>query len=220
MSLIPVGRWSSWTCSCRGHRSPSWWETGSPTRSSLTSRLPGPRALPPPWEGWRVVVLEVPGAPHGRMSMQRMAMVSRLCEQRFLREMDDLVCADVNMTFCDHVGMEILSPLFGTLHPSFHWVSLEDFSYQCRPLSQAHIPMDQGNIYYTGAFLRGLVVEVYRLTLACHQAMGVDLADGIGVLWCDKSHLNRYLLDHKPSYPRRTCGTRSSRAALPAPHPP
>ncbi|XP_032715272.1 histo-blood group ABO system transferase 2-like [Lontra canadensis] len=88
-------------------------------------------------------------------------MVSRFCEQHFLHEVDDLLCADVDMKFCDHVGMESLSPLFGTLHPSFYWVSHEDFSYQCQPQSQAYIPRGQGDIYYLGAFFGGLVVEVH-----------------------------------------------------------
>ena len=42
--------------------------------------------------------------------MQHTAMISRFCEQRFLREVDDLVCANVDMKFHDHVGVEILSP--------------------------------------------------------------------------------------------------------------
>lgn len=36
---VPVAMWSSWSCSCRQQRSTSWWDTGSPTRSSLTSWL-------------------------------------------------------------------------------------------------------------------------------------------------------------------------------------
>ncbi|VCW84458.1 unnamed protein product [Gulo gulo] len=103
------------------------------------------------------------------------------------------------MKFCDHVGMEILSSLFGTLHPSFYQVDHEDFSYQCQSQSQAHIPRDQGDVYYMGAFFRGLVVEVHRLILACHQVMRVNLANGIEVVWYDESHLNRYLLEHKPT---------------------
>ena len=66
----------------------------------------------PLWEGRSVVVLEVHGALRWQdVSMQHMAMISRFCEQRFLREVDDLVCADVDMKFHDHVGVEILSPL-------------------------------------------------------------------------------------------------------------
>ena len=41
--------------------------------------------------------------------------------------------------------------------------------------------------------------------------MGADLANGMEAMWPDKSHLNGYLLDHKPIkvLPQRTCGTRS-----------
>lgn len=41
------------------------------------------------------------------------------------------------------------------------------------------------------------MLEVHQLTVACHQAVGVDLANGIVVVWHDVSQLNRYLLDHK-----------------------
>uniref|UniRef100_A0A3Q7NI65 Histo-blood group ABO system transferase 2-like n=1 Tax=Callorhinus ursinus TaxID=34884 RepID=A0A3Q7NI65_CALUR len=103
------------------------------------------------------------------------------------------------MKFWDHVGMEILSTLFGTPRPGFYWAAHEDFSYACWPQSQTHIPSDQGNFYYMGAFFGGLVVEVPRLTSACHQAMVVNWANGIEAMWPVKSHLNRYLLDHRPT---------------------
>ncbi|XP_044771182.1 histo-blood group ABO system transferase 2-like [Neomonachus schauinslandi] len=151
----------------------------------------GPRVPLP--EGRRVVVLEVPGAPRWEdMSMQC------IITPHFLCEVDYLVCTEVDMKFRDHVSMEILSPIFGTLHPSFYRAALKDFSYEHRPQSQVHIPRDQGDFYYMGTFFGGSVVEVHRLTLACHQEMGVDLASGIEVVWHDESHLNRHLLDHKP----------------------
>ncbi|VCW68189.1 unnamed protein product [Gulo gulo] len=128
-----------------------------------------------------------------------MVMASLFCEQHFLREVDNLVCVDVDMKFCNNVGMELLSPLFGTLYPSFYWVACEDFSYQHWPQSQATSLGTRVMFTTWGPFLGRLVVEVHRLTLACHQAMGVDLANGIEVEWCDESHLNRYLLDRKPS---------------------
>ncbi|XP_047596058.1 LOW QUALITY PROTEIN: histo-blood group ABO system transferase 2-like [Lutra lutra] len=167
------------------------------TRSSLTSGLLGLCAPPGVLEGGG------PRGPHASqwqdVSMQHMAMVSRFCEQHFHCEVDDLLCADVDVKFCDHMGMKILSLLFGILHPSFYRMSHEDFSYQHWPQSQAHIPGDQGEVHYIGTFFGGLGVEVHRLTLACHQAMRFDLANGIKIVWCDKSHLNRYLLYHKPT---------------------
>ena len=52
-------------------------------------------------------------------------------------------------------------PPFVTLYPNFYWVANENFSYACRPQSQAHVARDQGNFYYMGAFLGRSVVEVH-----------------------------------------------------------
>ncbi|KAL0584213.1 Histo-blood group ABO system transferase [Plecturocebus cupreus] len=133
------------------------------------------------------------------VSMRRMEMISDFCERRFLHEVDYLVCTDVDMKFSDHVGVEILSPLFGTLHPSFYRSSREAFTYERRPQSQAYIPKDEGDFYYLGGFFGGSVQEVQRLTRACHQAMMIDQANGIEAVWHDESHLNKYLLRHKPT---------------------
>lgn len=43
------------------------------------------------------------------------------------------------------------------------------------------------------------MAEVLRLTSACHRAMVIDQANGIEAVWHDESHLNRYLLYHKPT---------------------
>ena len=44
-------------------------------------------------------------------------------------------CADVDLKFCDHMGVEILLPLFGTLYPNFYLAAHKDFSYKCQPQS-------------------------------------------------------------------------------------
>ncbi|KAK1334013.1 LOW QUALITY PROTEIN: hypothetical protein QTO34_005012 [Cnephaeus nilssonii] len=103
-------------------------------------------------EGRRLVLLQVPGAARWQdVSMRRMQMISDFCERRFLREVDFLMCVDVDMRFRDHVGVEILSPLFGTLHPGFYGATRQAFTYERRPQSQAYIPRDQGDFYYLGA---------------------------------------------------------------------
>ncbi|KAF0883041.1 BGAT2 transferase, partial [Crocuta crocuta] len=151
-------------------------------------------------EGRQMVVLKVRNYSRWQdVSMHRMEMISTFSRQRFLHEVDYLVCVDVDMRFRDHVGVEILAPLFGTLHPAFYGAAREDFPYERRPQSQAHIPSDQGDFYYMGAFFGGSVAEVLRLASACHQAMVADEANGIEAVWHDESHLNRYLLDRKPS---------------------
>lgn len=151
-------------------------------------------------DGRQVVVLHVGNYRRWQdISMHRMEMISNFSRQRFLREVDYLVCLDVDMKFSDHVGVEILAPLFGTLHPVFYAADRQSFTYERRPLSRAYIPRDEGDFYYAGGFFGGSVPEVYRLTTACHQAMTADQAQGIEAVWHDESHLNRYLLSHKPS---------------------
>ena len=150
-------------------------------------------------DGRQVVVLHVGNYRRWQdISMHRMEMISNFSRQRFLREVDYLVCLDVDMKFSDHVGVEILAPLFGTLHPGFYAADRQSFTYERRPLSRAYIPRDEGDFYYAGGFFGGSVPEVYRLTTACHQAMTADQAQGIEAVWHDESHLNRYLLSHKP----------------------
>ncbi|ELV09347.1 Histo-blood group ABO system transferase [Tupaia chinensis] len=133
------------------------------------------------------------------ISMHRMEVISIFSQRRFLREVDYLVCADVDMKFNDHVGVEILSSLFGTIHPGFFWLRRDAFPYERRPQSQAYIPQDEGDFYYMAALFGGSVPEVYRLTKACHEAMMIDEAGHIEAIWHEESHLNKYLLHHKPT---------------------
>uniref|UniRef100_F7BTW1 ABO, alpha 1-3-N-acetylgalactosaminyltransferase and alpha 1-3-galactosyltransferase n=1 Tax=Ornithorhynchus anatinus TaxID=9258 RepID=F7BTW1_ORNAN len=151
-------------------------------------------------EGGKTVVLEVQNYARWQdVSMHRMEMISYFAQQRFHREVEYLVCADVDMKFSDHVGVEILSPLFGTLHPGSYGAERRSFTFERWPLSQAYIPPDEGDFYYMGAFFGGTVSEVYKLTKECHQAMMMDKSSRIEAVWHDESHLNNYLLYHKPT---------------------
>ncbi|XP_058385092.1 histo-blood group ABO system transferase-like [Diceros bicornis minor] len=151
-------------------------------------------------KGRQIVILKVRSYSHWQdISMHRMEMISSFSEQRFHQEVDYLVCADVDVIFSNHVGVEILSSLFGTLHPGFYGLSRHDFNYEHRPRSQACIPEDEGDFYYIGSLFGGSVAEVYRLAKACHEAMMVDQHNHIEAVWHDESHLNKYLLYHKPS---------------------
>ncbi|XP_037373862.1 histo-blood group ABO system transferase-like [Talpa occidentalis] len=150
--------------------------------------------------GRRTVVLEVPGLAGGQnASTQRMQLLSAFSRERFQREVRYLVCADVSSKFSNHVGVEILSSLFAALHPGYLGRSRKSFQYERRPQSQAHIPKGQGDFYYTGSFFGGSVLEVYRLTRACHEAMALDRANHVEAVRRAESHLNKYLLAHKPT---------------------
>ena len=111
--------------------------------------------------------------------MHCMEGLRNFTEQRFYEEVNYLVYANVDMKFSDHMGMEILSSLFGTLHPGFYGLTQKYFEYKCRPPSQAHIPEDKEGFYYIWALFGESMPEVYRLAKACHEAMIVDQANHI-----------------------------------------
>lgn len=161
-----------------------------------------PHAVPqiPLYDGRKVVTLQMPSfeCPQD-ISMQRMEFISIYSKQRFHKEVAYLVCSDVDVTFQHKVGVEILSPLFATLHLRFFMAGRETFHYERRPKSQAYIPKDEGDFYYTGSLFGGSVAEIYRLTAACHQMIITDKINNIEALQLGESHLNKYLLYHKPT---------------------
>ncbi|XP_053552166.1 histo-blood group ABO system transferase-like isoform X2 [Bombina bombina] len=151
-------------------------------------------------EGRRLVVLEVPSYKRWQeVTMRRMEMIRNYSQQLFINEVDYLVCVDVDMKFSDEVGVEILSDVFGTLHPSFYGASREQFTHERRPQSEAFIPVDEGDFYYAGGCFGGTVEEVYKLTNFCHNAMMTDKGKNIEAIWHDESYLNKYFLYHKPT---------------------
>ncbi|XP_055474015.1 histo-blood group ABO system transferase-like [Psammomys obesus] len=153
-----------------------------------------------PHEGRQIVILEAQGSGHQQDAYDyRMKMISLFSKRRFAKEVDYLVCAHVNIIFCHSVGVEILSSLFGTLHPLFFGFPRESLVYERQPQSQAYISGEEGDFYYSGAFFGGKVLEVFRLTKFCYQAAMLDKAQYIHVEWPDESYLNKYLLYNKPT---------------------
>ncbi|XP_073456091.1 histo-blood group ABO system transferase-like isoform X1 [Aquarana catesbeiana] len=151
-------------------------------------------------EGRQLVILEVISYKRWQeVSMRRMEMIRDYTYQRFYKEVDYLVCVDVDMRFNDFVGVEILSDVFGTLHPGFHNAQRGAFTYERRQQSTAYIPRDEGDFYYAGGYFGGTVEEVYKLTNFCHNAMMTDKNNSIEAVWHDESYLNKYFLYHKPT---------------------
>ncbi|KAM3911617.1 histo-blood group ABO system transferase-like [Leptodactylus fuscus] len=151
-------------------------------------------------EGRQMVVLRVPTYQRWQdVTMRRMEMLRNYSRQRFIDEVDYLVCVDVDMRFSDEVGVEILSDLFGTLHPGMYGLPRESYTYERSPQSEAYIPLDEGDFYYAGGFFGGNIEEVYKLTNFCHNAMMTDKAKNIEAIWHDESYLNKFFLYHKPT---------------------
>ncbi|XP_054853739.1 histo-blood group ABO system transferase-like isoform X2 [Eublepharis macularius] len=151
-------------------------------------------------EGREIVPLRVQNYPRWQeISMRRMEMISHYSQQRFIHEVGFLVCVDVDMRFSDSVGVEILSEVFGTIHPGFYAAERQAFTYERRLISEAYIPRDEGDFYYAGGFFGGTVAEVYKLTKKCHEAIMADKNKNVEAVWQEESHLNKYFVYHKPT---------------------
>ncbi|XP_063792338.1 histo-blood group ABO system transferase-like [Pseudophryne corroboree] len=148
----------------------------------------------------QLIVLVVPAYKRWQdVSMRRMQIIRDYTRERFVHEVDYLVCADVDMKFTDDVGVEILSEVFGTIHACFFTAQRKDFTNERRPESAGYVPFDEGDYYYTGSYFGGSVEGIYKLTNHCHRAMLADKEKSIEALWHDESYLNRYFLYHKPT---------------------
>ncbi|KAM4022196.1 histo-blood group ABO system transferase 2-like [Anomaloglossus baeobatrachus] len=133
------------------------------------------------------------------VSMRRMDTLTIFTKEYMRNEIDYLVCADVDMVFNDHVGVEILGDLVATLHPAFFLSELKSFTYEHRRISAAYIPKGQGDFYYAGALYGGKVEEIYKLSKECQKGIMEDKKKGIEAVWQEESHLNRYLVYNKPT---------------------
>ncbi|XP_078510922.1 histo-blood group ABO system transferase-like isoform X2 [Lissotriton helveticus] len=133
-----------------------------------------------------------------RIFMKRMEILHLDIKSKNI-DVQYLVCADVDIVFHDNVGVEILSDLVATLHPGYYKSGRSDFTYEPRPTSQAYIPSNEGDFYYQANLFAGKLQEIYRLTKSCDEAIKIDDSNGIIAVYHDESHLNKYLLHHKPT---------------------
>ncbi|NXU15296.1 BGAT1 transferase, partial [Pardalotus punctatus] len=139
----------------------------------------------------------IPVQNHSRwqdISTSRMDVISTYIHSQFQYEVDYLYSIDIDVQLLAHIGVEIIDALVGTItaHP-------ENKAYETRPESRAAVPEGEGDFYYTASFYGGSVSEVYKLTRACSKGIMEDRERGIEARWHDESHLNKYLLYHKPT---------------------
>ncbi|KAE8610385.1 hypothetical protein XENTR_v10012108 [Xenopus tropicalis] len=133
------------------------------------------------------------------ISMKRMQILVNLTHDRLPKEVDYLVCADVDMVFNDHVGAEILGDLVATIHPGYFLAEPRQFTYERNPASAAYIPYGEGDFYYMAAFYGGTVEEINKLSTFCHNGIVADKKKNIEAVWQEESHLNKYLVYNKPT---------------------
>ncbi|XP_039546662.1 globoside alpha-1,3-N-acetylgalactosaminyltransferase 1-like isoform X2 [Pimephales promelas] len=151
-------------------------------------------------EEHHLTVLTVPSSNRWQdISLSRMARLEKLIESRLFNEADYIFSLDVDSKFYGRWGVETLSPLVGVIHAWFYGEPRNKFTYERRPESQAFIPSNEGDYYYGGAVIGGLVKNVYRLVKTCREQLDIDASKSIEAVWQEESHLNKYFLYNKPS---------------------
>ncbi|MBN3322105.1 GBGT1 acetylgalactosaminyltransferase, partial [Atractosteus spatula] len=133
------------------------------------------------------------------ISLRRMEIIRKTVEEQIRREARYIYCLDVDMHFQNRVGAEVLGELVAALHAWFYQEDRNRFPYERRPASTAYVPPDQGDFYYQAAVFGGLVDNVYRLVKTCEENLLVDKRNDIEAAWQEESHLNKYLIRHKPT---------------------
>ncbi|MBN3312626.1 GBGT1 acetylgalactosaminyltransferase, partial [Atractosteus spatula] len=128
-----------------------------------------------------------------------MEIIRKTIEERIRQEARYLFCLDVDMHFQNRVGAEVLGGLVAALHSWFYYVNRDQFPYERREASTAYVPRGQGDFYYQAAVFGGLVESVYGLVRACEENLEADKRHDIEAAWQEESHLNKYLIHHKPS---------------------
>ncbi|XP_067295226.1 globoside alpha-1,3-N-acetylgalactosaminyltransferase 1-like [Pseudorasbora parva] len=133
------------------------------------------------------------------ISLSRMARLEKLIESQLVNEADYVFSLDVDSKFYGRWGVESLGSLVGVIHPWFYGSPREQFTYERRPESQAFIPHAEGDYYYGGAVIGGLLKDVHQLAKTCREQLDIDKSKSIEAVWQEESHLNKYFLYNKPS---------------------
>ncbi|KAJ3594985.1 hypothetical protein NHX12_004290, partial [Muraenolepis orangiensis] len=151
--------------------------------------------------GRKITILTVPSATRWQdVVLGRMKWATIAIDQQIRSEADYVFMMDIDSTFRYRFGAESLSRLSAVLHRAYYKTpDRANFPYERRPQSQAYIPIDEGDYYYTAAVWGGYLEDMYTLVKYCYEQSKIDEKNNIEAAWQEESHLNKYLLYNKPT---------------------
>ncbi|XP_056232772.1 globoside alpha-1,3-N-acetylgalactosaminyltransferase 1-like [Seriola aureovittata] len=152
-------------------------------------------------EGRKISIVTVPSAMRWQdVVLGRMKWATITIDKQIRNEADYLFMMDIDSVFHNHFGAESLSQLSAVLHRGYYKnTNRDNFPYERRPKSKAYIPTGEGDYYYTAAVWGGYLEEMYKLVRYCYEQSEEDAKNKIEAVWQEESHLNKYLLNNKPT---------------------
>lgn len=147
------------------------------------------------YEDYDIIVIKIEHLGWPRMPLLRFELLNQYAD---IFEEDYIFLIDSEAVFKKSVGKNILDYRVATLHRNITRFR-EDFNYEIREESTAYINPSEGEKYYACGFIGGEREEFKNLCSVITKNIRIDIENGIRALWGDESHLNRYLIDNKPT---------------------
>lgn len=101
-----------------------------------------------------------------KITMCRMEAINRHIAETLHWEVDRWIlifCLDIATVFHNPWGAETLGEVVVAIYPGYFNIPQRQFSYERRSTSATFIPDGEGNFYYGGAVIGGLVKKVYDI---------------------------------------------------------
>lgn len=133
------------------------------------------------------------------VSMMRMKTISEHVVGHIQYEVDFLFCMDVDQIFLQKYGLETLGESVAQLHSYWYKANPTELPYERSQVSEAYIPIGEGDFYYHAAVFGGTPMQVLSIARECLKGIMNDKKNNIEAVWHDESHLNKYFFLHKPT---------------------
>lgn len=142
-----------------------------------------------------LTVIETPHLGWPRMPLLRFELLHKY---RDIYQEPYLFLLDAEAEFKKQVGNGVLGHRVATLHRNIMRFR-DEFNYETRKDSTAYVAPDEGEKYYACGFVGGAKSEFIRMAGVIAKNIRTDIDNGIRARWGDESHLNRYLIDNRPT---------------------
>lgn len=120
-----------------------------------------------------------------------------------LKQYDYVFHIDADMKLISNIGEEIISDRVAVIHPGFfNEKNYTKYTYERNPNSKAYVSPTEnlaGINYYQGCFQGGSSEEFIKMSHEIRDCINIDLNNNIISLWWDESHMNRYMINNKPT---------------------